>query len=830
MIISVNWLKKYTSIDLSVDELVTLIGARLVEIEEVVDLGKKYEGVVIAKVVECEPLEGSDHLNVTKIDDGGVAKDVQRDEQGLVQVVCGAPNVRAGLTVAWLPPASVVPETFGDDEPFVLGARELRGVMSNGMLASAKELDLWDDHSGIIELEEDRKAGESFADAYELNDYLLDIENKSLTHRPDTFGIIGFAREVAGIMGKQFTTPQAMTRDGLTWPTKLGTLDAPKATIDDPELSSRYQAVVLSNVNCKIPLSPLETQTYLARVGVRPHSAVVDVTNYMMMVSGQPLHAFDYDKLKAVNNGEIDIHVRAGRKDEKLVLLDGREITLTENDIVIANGDVAVALAGAMGGRDTEIDENTTNVLLESATFNLYNLRNTQMRHGIFSEAITRFTKGQPAELTTPVLAGAVDMLCVVAGADVASDVADTYPVKQEQASVSTTADALNEALGSEFNADKIADTLRNVEFDVTVDNGMIVATPPYWRADIHIAEDINEEVGRLNGFETITPTLPKRDFTAVQPDRFDTVRAKIRHTLARAGANEVLTYSFVHGDLLTKVGQDPENSYRIVNSISPDLQYYRQSLTASLLNLVHPNIKAGYESFALFELNKAHVKSDGLDTDNLPFEQDHLALVVARKNAKGAAYYEARRQLEYLGAQLGLSFTFQPITEPINGSVNAAPFEYRRSAYVFASTGEPVGIVGEFKKSVANNFKLPTYTAGFVVASAELARLTEQVKPSYTPLSRYPSTERDICFQVNQATTYADVLDAVEKGLAESGLQTELSPVDFYQSESNTETKNITLRVRLTSHEKTLTADDASAVMNKMADSVVSALGATVV
>lgn len=831
MIISVNWLKKYTDIDLSVDELVTLIGARLVEIEEVVDLGKKYEGVVIAKVVECKPLEGSDHLNVTKIDDGGVVKDVVRDEQGLVQVVCGAPNVRAGLMVAWLPPASVVPETYGDDEPFVLGARELRGVMSNGMLASAKELDLWDDHNGIIELEEDRKAGESFASAYELNDYLLDIENKSLTHRPDTFGIIGFAREVAGIMGKQFATPQAMTLDGATWPAKIGSFDTPKVSIDDPELSSRYQAVVLSNVNCKISLSPLETQTYLARVGVRPHSAVVDVTNYMMMISGQPLHAFDYDKLKAVNNGEIAIHVRAGRKDEKLVLLDGREITVTENDIVIANGETAVALAGAMGGRDTEIDENTTNVLLECATFNLYNLRNTQMRHGIFSEAITRFTKGQPAELTTPVLAGAVDMLCVVAGADLASDVADTYPIKQEQADVSTTVDALNAALGSNFVADDIVRTLHNVEFDATVnDDNTIVVKPPYWRADIHIAEDINEEVGRLNGFETITPTLPKRDFTAVQPDRFDTVRAKIRHTLARAGANEVLTYSFVHGDLLKKVGQDPDNSYRIVNSISPDLQYYRQSLTASLLNLVHPNMKAGYDSFALFELNKTHVKSDGLDDNKLPFEQDHLALVVARKNAKGAAYYEARRQLEYLGSQLGLSFTFQPITEPIAGSVNAAPFEYRRSAYVFASTGEPVGIVGEFKKSVANNFKLPAYAAGFEVASAELARLTEQVKPSYTPLSRYPSTERDICFQVSESTTYADVLDTAEKSLAESGLQTELSPVDFYQSESHAETKNITLRVRLTSHEKTLTADDAATVVNKMADSVVSALGATVV
>lgn len=830
MIVSVNWLKKYTAIDLSIDELVTLIGSRLVEIEQVIDLGKKYEGVVIAKVVECVPVEGSDHLNVTKIDDGGVVKDVARDEKGYVQVVCGAPNVRAGLTVAWLPPASVVPETFGDAEPFVLGARELRGVMSNGMLASAKELDLWDDHTGIIELEDEHQPGASFTAAYELDDYLLDIENKSLTHRPDTFGIIGFAREVAGVAGQPFTTLNTLLIGGDRLPQKSGNVETPRVTIDDPELSSRYQAVVLSDVDCKVPLSPMVTQTYLARVGVKPHSAVVDVTNYMMMASGQPLHAFDYDKLKAVNNGVIDIHVRAGRKDEKLVLLDGREITLSENDIVIANGDVAVALAGAMGGRDTEIDETTTNVLLESATFNLYNLRNTQMRHGIFSEAITRFTKGQPAELTAPVLASAVEMMSNAAGAVVASEVADTYPNHQEQQPVSTTVDALNAALGSDFTTDDVVRTLKNVEFDVSTDDqGVIIATPPYWRADIHIAEDLNEEVGRLNGFETIAPTLPRRDFTAVQPDWFDYIRAKIRHTLVRAGANEVLTYSFVHGDLLKKAGQDPANSYRIVNSISPDLQYYRQSLTPSLLSLVHPNIKAGYDSFALFELNKTHVKSDGLDDDKLPFEQDHLALVVARKNEKGAAYYEARRQLEYLGSQLGLSFTFQPINEPVT-SVNAAPFEYRRSAYVFASTGEPVGIVGEFKKSVAANFKLPEYAAGFVVAPAELARLSAAVKPSYVPLSRYPSTERDICFQVKSDTTYADFKSAVENGLSSSGLQTEVSPLDFYQSEQSTDTKNITLRVRLTSHEKTLTADDAAEVMNKMADSVISSLGATVI
>lgn len=828
MIISVNWLKKYTDIDVSIDELTALIGSRLVEIENVVDLGKKYEDVVIAKVVECAPLEGSDHLNVTKINDGGVVPDIERDENGLVQVVCGAPNVRAGLTVVWLPPNTVVPETFGDDEPFVLGSRKLRGAMSNGMLASAKELDLWEDHTGIIELEDERNAGESFAKAYELDDYLLDIENKSLTHRPDTFGIIGFAREVAGIMGKQFTTPERMTLGGVTWPEKVGNLPVPKVTIDNPELSSRYQAVVLTNVGSKIPLSPLETQTYLARVGVRPHSAVVDVTNYMMMISGQPLHAFDYDKLKAINNGEIDIHVRAGREGEKLVLLDGREIELSENDIVIANGKTAVALAGAMGGRDTEIDENTTTVLLESASFNLYNLRNTQMRHGIFSEAITRFTKGQPAELTTPVLAGAVDLLRLAAGAEVASDVADAHPIKQEFPKVYAMAEHMNAALGTKFTTDDIVRTLQHVEFDVTVDGkGVIAATAPYWRTDIHISEDLDEEVGRLNGFDNIAPTLPHRDFTAVSPDHFDQTRAKIRQTLARAGANEVLTYTFVHGDLLQKAGQDLENSYRIVNSISPDLQYYRQSILPSLLGLVHPNMKAGYDEFALFELNKAHVKSDGLDDAGLPIERDFLAFVVARKKPQvGAAFYEAKRHLEFLAEKLGIHMTFEPAFENPQ-SANARPFEIRRSAAVKA--GDVVlGIVGEFKSSVIRSFKLPEHTAGFVVSSTEIARLSAKAESSYVPLSRYPSTERDVCYQVQSDVRYSDIYDAATADTNDD-VRITVSPLDIYQADG-ADRKNITLRYVLTPLDRTLSSDEANAIVDAISQKVITATNAAII
>ncbi len=829
MIISVNWLKKYTDIDVSIDELTDLIGSRLVEIEEVIDLGKKYEGVVIAKVVECVPLEGSDHLNVTKIDDGGVVQDVERDENGYVQVVCGAPNVRAGLTVAWLPPKSIVPESYGG-EPFVLDARELRGVVSNGMLASAKELDLWDDHTGIIELEDEGKPGDSFAKIYELDDYLLDIENKSLTHRPDTFGIIGFAREVAGIMGKQFHTPERMTLSGVTWPEKTGDLPTPSVTIDDPALSSRYQAVVLTNVDSRVALAPLETQTYLARVGVRPHSAVVDVTNYMMMISGQPLHAFDYDKLKAVNGGEIDIHVRAGRTGEKLVLIDEREIELSTNDIVIANGDTAVALAGAMGGRDTEIDDNTTNVLLESASFNLYNLRNTQMRHGIFSEAITRFTKGQPAELTTPVLAGAVDLMRLAAGAELASDVADAYPVQQQTVEVRVMQSAINETLGSDFGMEDITNTLLDVGFDVDVEAPYtVVAQAPYWRTDIHIPEDIIEEIGRLNGFDSIEPTLAIRDFTAISPDNFDKVRAAIRSTLARGGANEVLTYNFVHGDLMQKAGQDLCNAYRIVNSISPDLQYYRQSVLPSLLNLVHSNIKAGFDEFALFELNKAHVKSDGLDDAGLPIERDFLAFVLARKKSQtGAAFYEAKRHLDFLASRLGVSISYEPAYEN-STSANARPFELRRSAAV-KSGDKVLGIIGEFKNSVRKGFKLPDYTAGFVVSSSELADLAAAAESSYMPLSRYPSTERDVCFQVSTDTTYGDLERIAQAGLGDlSDVTAVISPIDIYQPEQGS-TKNITLRILITPYGKTLTKDETSGIIDKVVSDVCSTLNAKVI
>lgn len=830
MIVSVNWLKKFTQVDLPIDELATLIGARLVEIEEVIDLGAKYKDVVVAKVIECEKLEGSDHLNVTKLDDGGKTPEVERDENGLVQVVCGAPNMRTGLMVAWLPPGSTVPQTVGDAEPFVLGTRKLRGVMSNGMIASARELDLFDEHEGILELDDDLQSGANFAKSYELDDYLLDIENKSLTHRPDCFGIIGFAREVAAIQGYKFTTPDWLTNAVPELPERQGEVTAPTVTIDNPELCARYQAVVLSGADGAVK-SPLSLQTYLARVGVRPISAVVDVTNYLMMLTGQPLHAFDYDKLVKAGDGKADIHVRAGRNGEKLALLDGREIELSESDIVIAAGETPIGLAGAMGGANTEIDENTKNIIIESATFNLYNLRATQMRHGIFSEAITRFTKGQPAELTAPVLADAVRMMGELAGARRVSDVAESYPGKRDVLPIRLhQQETVNDLLGSDFSTQQIADTLANVEFNVDVEGPDIMATPPYWRSDIHIPEDVVEEIGRLNGFDTIMPVLPSRDFTAVQTSHFDQTRAAIRKALVRAGGNEVFTYSFVHKDVLEKAGQKPQDSYRLTNSLSPELQYYRQTLTPSLLGAVHPNVKQGFDSFALFEVNKVHPKPHGLTNENVPAEVDMVALVVtSKKPLSGAPFYQAKKLLQYLGDSLGLELRFAPIDADPNYPVTA-PFEHRRAALVTdAKTDTFLGIVGEYKKSAARAFKLPEYTAGFEIGSVPLLEAVQKLASSYTPVSRFPSAERDICFQVAKDVQYGQLVGSIEQVLKTLPLETSVAPLDLYQPQEGL-TKNITIRLKLTPHDHTLTGEEASEMVEKITLAAIAASGAKVI
>lgn len=819
MKISVNWLKKFVLELPEIDELTNLIGSRLVEIEAIEDLGKKYKDVLVAKVVSAEKIEGSDHLSLCLVDDGRVNQLVERNQDGLIQVVCGAPNVQAGMFVAWLPPQSVVPETFSGEQ-FKLDARKLMGYLSNGMIASLRELDLGDEHDGILELPvellgEKLTPGASFAEIYELNDYILEVENKSLTHRPDCFGIIGFAREVAGILGKKFTTPSWIIESGLD----DSQIDI-KLNIEDTELCMNYQVAVL-DVNTVINSNNLTLEkTYLLRSGMRPISTVVDLTNYLMLLTGQPLHAFDYDKLVAVSGSQeaAEITVRNAKDQEELLLLDGRKIKMRSGDIVIAaggDGGVSIGLAGAMGGASTEIDEDTKRIIVESATFNLYNLRNTQMRHGIFSEAITRFTKGQPASLASPVLGRFVGLL----GQDGAklNGLAGVDNSDRQLSKVVVNLDNLNHILGTNFSSEEVILTLENVGFvcEAKSQAGELEITVPSWRTDVAIEEDIAEEIGRLNGYDNISLVLPKRDFSAIEPSQIDKLQQEIRLIISSAGANEVLTYSFVHGDVLKQVGQNPQNSYRIVNSISPDLQYYRQSLMPSLLAKINQNIRSGFDDFTLFELNKITHKALGLDEDDVPTEQKNLALVYTAKKGENA-FYSAKKYLDFMLGKLNIVAQYSDFE--LADDLTDALYEPKRSATVqveFNGQKIELGVIGEFKGTVQRGLKLPEATAGFEINIDKLLLAKGNAIRRFEPISKFQSVERDMSIKLTKSVKFAEVEQSFAqkiKTLAEGNLKIKFTPLDIYSD--NDQTKSLTLRLTISPTDRTLSGDEIHEIM----------------
>ena len=823
MLISLNWLKGGLQTDnITDDELVKLIGARLVEVEGVIDQTHKYDKIYAVKVISEQPIEGT-HLHLCKIDDGGVAADVERDDDGYVQVMCGAPNVHEGMFAAWIAPGAIVPQTFNTDEPFKIGMRKMLGKYdSYGMMAGADELDFGDDHSGIVELNPaTAKPGKAISELFgNLDDKILDIENKSLTHRPDTFGILGFRREVAGILGQKHVTDDWYFEPEQTFD------NDPSIKLDieiDEKLCPRYTAIVFESIAPNVnPYLDFDA-TLLARSGMRPVNPIVDATNIIMLATGQPLHAFDYDKFVAVGGSKTPkIIVRAAKKGEKLELLDGNTVELKTDDIVITSNDVPVALAGAMGGASTAIDENTKRVILESATFSLYNLRKTQMAHGIFSEAITRFTKGQPAGATKAAAIRFSEKAAKYLKPLALFDTQKTAPAPIE---VELTLSHINNLLGTDFTGQQVKEILENVEFDVklgsdkvNIDTKLfslkiedendenILVTVPFWRTDIHIAEDIIEEVGRLSGFDNIAPVLPQH--ATADPNELFGLKAQIRDHLAARGANEVLTYSFVHGDLIQKVGQKPDNSYKIVNSISPDLQYIRQSIVPSLLDKSYANLRAGHDQFALFEMNQVYPRNLGNDSDNVPQGRHELGFVFVSQKEQ-SNFYRAKKYLESLLASLNIPFEIAAFAENTTNSY----YEPKRSA-VIKSGDKVLGYIGEIRRSILRGFKLPAGVAAFELSLAGMLDAEQGVNSKDFRLSDYPSVLRDITLTVDGAAKYADIESRLRKILSDYIYK--LVPTSIYQAEGS-KTKNISFHVEFAATDKTLTKAEISAIMEKL-------------
>lgn len=803
MKVSLNEIKKYVEIPaaVSTEELIQRIGSRLVEVEGVEDWSDKYRNIYIVKVVECEPIPET-HLHLCQVDAG---------REALVQVICGAPNVHAGMWAVWIAPGAIVPETYGE-ENFEIGTRKMRGYESHGMLAAADELALGDDHDGIVEIAPHfAEPGDSFAEKFELNDLILDIENKSLTHRPDCFGLIGFAREVAGILGVPFVEPDLPSESV----ENLHSVDL-QVEITDATLCPHYAAAVLDYDQAPRSKYLTLVDTFLAKAGMRGVSPIVDLTNVLMLQTGQPLHAFDYDKLAQISGEPVRIQVRAAQAGETIQLLDGKTIACEASDILICAGDTPVALAGAMGGASTAIDASTRRIVLESATFSLYNLRKTQMAHGIFSEAITRFTKGQPAWLATPVLVTAVRQ----SGATLLA-MAESYPHPEKPIRIQISTGEINGLLGTDYSHAQIETTLENVGFQIEHCEPSVKTpattfkiTVPAWRTDVKIKEDLIEEVGRLLGYDNITPTFPQRDFAGAERDPLLSLKSELRQILAGdAGAHEVLTYSFVSEQLLRQVGEDPAASYQITNSISPELERFRQTLAPSLLAKVRPNLKAGYRDFALFELNQVAKQGElvvetisaGQQSLETPHLHEHLAMVALRD------FYYLKAVLVLLAQKLQVRLEFVP------ADASLPPYLARQRSALVQVEGKTLGYLGEIALPVRRRFKLERETvAAFELDLEVLLTAPRQVR-QLRAATKFPSVHRDLTLRAPTTMSFADLQTALEQSLQVQAVVYCLTPMAIYQPDATSDTKNVTFHIEFLGCDHTYTSAEISAIMEKV-------------
>lgn len=817
MRISLNEIKRLVSIpeQISNNELIDLIGSRLVEVEEVIDLAPKYKGIYIVRVVQAEKIPDT-HLTLCRIDAGEARKELT-GEDGLIQVVCGAPNVHAGMLAVWLAPGVVVPQTYGN-ENFKLGSRSLRGYDSNGMLAAVDELDLGADHEGIAEIDPKiAHPGDDFAEIFDLNDLIIDVENKSLTHRPDCFGLIGFAREVAGILGIRFHEPEVFHNLDI----ELNSSNTLKlqVKIKEHDICPRYSCAVFDLPKNEPSKFLTPTAVFLAKAGMRTIDPMVDLTNVIMLQTGQPLHAFDYDKLLAVGGKDSpEIIVRQAEDGEELQLLDGKVIKCIPEDILITSNNVPVALAGAMGGKNTEIDASTARVVLESATFSLYHLRKTQMAHGIFSEAITRFTKGQPAAMTMPVLAETVRRLGVQP-----LIVADEYPGRIEPTVVKITTSEINQLLGSDYSTAEITETLENVGFEVVSKSykagkvlelelksdkiPSMIVTAPLWRTDIHIKEDIIEEVGRLLGYDNIPLALPEKPFSGTEITPMLQFKQELRNILSCSlFAHEFLTYSFVSQALIEKVGLNPEESYAIVNSISPELQCFRQQIAPSLLDKVRENLKSGYRNFTIYEMNQVTNRGAGLNSEKTPQLVTDLGLVSL------GDFYDLKAKILAMFRALKIGIEYTSLS---NETAKKYPYlEPKRSAEL-SINGRTVGAFGEVKNGVLRKFKLddqPVVAAEIILDELITAPRNIAVVPK---ISRYPFVERDLTLKVSHDAPFGRFYGLIDSILKAEGLVYSVTPVSIYQAKADDATKNISFRLRFSNPEKTLDAEAIATVMN---------------
>ena len=776
---SISWLKSLCPTDLSVDEIVSRLTMAGLEVDGVEAAAKPFTHVVVGEVLSVSQHPDADKLNVCEVTDG----------EATYQVVCGAPNVRAGLKV----PFARVGAVIGDD--FKIKQAKLRGVESNGMLCGADELGLSDERDGLMELPDFFVTGSDFAELLSLPDQVVEVD---LTpNRGDCLSITGLARELGVLSQAQVSFVDCDPVD----PESDETHDV---YLSAPEGCPCYVGRVIENVDVSRP-TPVWMVERLRRSGVRSIDAIVDITNYVMLELGQPMHAFDRDQLV----GAID--VRMANDGEQLVLLDGKTLTLTNDVLVIADQEKPLALAGIMGGEHSGISEKTTSVFLESAYFNPITIAGKARRYGLHTDASARFERGVDWQLAEHACQRATALLIEICGGTPGPVmITDNEQALPKMRIVELSNVRIEQQLKINLSTEAIQQMLEALGFGVEVVDGGFRCVAPSWRFDVSIEQDLIEEIARIYGYNNLPTSLPAQALTMASVPETDTPLMRLKHYLVDQDIQEAITYSFVDPETQAVLG-DGIAGIRLANPIASNLAEMRRSLLPGLVEAVRHNVNRQASRVRLFETGQCFV-SQGDELD--------------QSERVGIAIYGQSDPLHFSGDRAVDFFDLKGVVEGlcmINGGaeLNWEPSQHPALAPGQTASvsldGKVLGVVGRLHPKLARELDLPK---PLFLADLALSPLLCGQVTAFKAISRYPRVLRDLAIVVDDGVAWQQIVDAIT-GLADARIQS-VELFDVYRGTGVPEGRqSLALSLSLQDPEKTL--DDTA--IQELVDQVVQVL-----
>jgi phenylalanyl-tRNA synthetase beta chain len=769
---SYNWLRELVpGLNTEPAELQRLITMKTAECEGIEPVGEHFSNVIVARVVSVSPLpKGKNKLVVAEI---GAGKKIS--------VVCGAGNVRPGLLAPWVPPGTKLGEKL-------IGTTTIEGATSEGMLASAAELGISRDHSGVLELNDAAKPGDLLASL--KPDFVIEIDNKSLTHRPDLWGHYGMAREVAAITGWHLVDPVN--------PNLLpGGASPVKVQIADYALCPRFSALVFENV--KVAPSPLWLQARLEHLGMNPINNIVDVSNLIMSELAQPTHAYDAARL----NGDT-IFVRSARDGEAFAALNNETYTLTSADLVIADGGGSIGLAGVIGGGPSSISNTTTRIVFEAANFQASNLRLTSVRHKLRTDASMRFEKSLDPENTVLALARAVELLPQVSpGIRVVGGVVDDRGPLPESKLIELPMPFLVRKLGKEVPQVEVTRILTALGFEVKESAPALLSVGvPSWRAtkDVSLKDDLVEEIGRMVGYDSITPTPPLVASTVPPANPLRIYLRQLRSQLTAQGFTEAHNYSFVTETDIKRFSGDPAAHISVQNPIASELTHMRRSLLPGLFKSIVANVRF-FPEFRLFEIgNEIHPAA----SKDLPSEVTHLTAVFYSGHGDDQEFFELKRVLECLFPAASLR-----AAEPF-------PFEHPVRTAEILWSGKSIGRIFELHPLLLKSEGIEGRAMLFDIDIDTALQLASSRTTKYTPLRKFPTSGFDLSVVAELRTPAGKIQDELT-GLAGA----DLAAIEFIRQYAGSQLpqgqKSVSYHLTVGALDHTMTTDERAAILRRI-------------